>query len=125
MIDLPHTIGFSATDEFPRRLFIYRTSSSSNDRFKQCSMARFAGPSHNGTAVTCARIHKTPTSHADVSTTPLRDIGPPQLRPRVEDTIGPPARRSIIAARLGESMQSRRWRSGLVRPPDPARGCVD
>ena len=85
-------------------------------------MARFAGPSHNGTAVTCARIHKTPTSHADVSTTPLRDIGPPQLRPRVEDTIGPSARRSIIAARLGESMQSRRWRSGSVRPSDPARG---
>ena len=29
-----------------------------------------------------------------------------------------------VAARLGESVKSRRWRSGLVRPSDPARGAL-
>jgi hypothetical protein len=36
-----------------------------------------------------------------------------------------PAVRVCDAARLGESVQSRRWRSGFVRPSDPARGCRD
>ena len=36
-----------------------------------------------------------------------------------------PAVRVWDAARLRELVQSRRWRSGLVRPSDPARGCLD
>ncbi len=75
--------------------------------------------------MTCARV-QTPTSHVDISTCPLRDIGPPRLRSRAVDTNCPTARRCVCdAARLGESVQSRRWRSELVRPSDPARGCRD
>ena len=59
-----------------------------------------------------------------------------QLRSEISDRHGSatgrghdwshgPAVRVCDAARLGESVQSGRWRSGLVRPPDPARGCVD
>ncbi len=51
--------------------------------------ARCQLPDGNGTAVTCAR-DQTPTSHADVSTShdsQLEDVGPPQLRSRVKDTI--------------------------------------
>jgi hypothetical protein len=36
-----------------------------------------------------------------------------------------PAVRVWDAARLSESVQSRGWRSGLVQPSDPARGCRD
>jgi hypothetical protein len=36
-----------------------------------------------------------------------------------------PAVRVRDAARLGEPVQSRRWRSGSAQPSDPARGCRD
>jgi hypothetical protein len=45
----------------------------------RCSVDRYSSQTHNGTAGTCA-WDQTPTSHADISTFPLRNIGPSRLR---------------------------------------------
>ncbi len=77
-----------------------------------------ASHSHNGTNHDLSS-GTNPTRHVDIRTCPLQDIGPPRLRSRAVDTNCPTARGD--AAQLGESVQSRRWRSGLVRPSDPGQ----
>jgi hypothetical protein len=68
--------------------------------------------SHNGTAVTCAR-DQTPTVHTNVSISLIRDVGPPRLRSRVEDTIGPPALRCACGM-LPDSESHCRVADGVV-----------
>ncbi len=115
----------TVTDTPPSLFQVIYPSRSSDDRFRTVHRPNDGcASSHNGSFVTCARV-QTPTSHVDISTCPLRDIGPPRLRSRAVDTNRPTAQPCAGGARLGEPVRSRRWRSGLVRPSDPARGCRD
>jgi hypothetical protein len=73
-------------------------------------------PTYPGTP----QLHWLPTS---LSPDPTRSLRPSPV-PRVWPDSGA-AVHVRNAARLGESVQCRRWRSGLAGPSDPACGCLD
>jgi hypothetical protein len=85
-----------------------------------------SGQSSSTVAPWPAHRSKPPHSHDDACTSSLWDIGPPRLLSRVRHKwSSDPAELTWDTVRLWESVWSRRWRSGLVLPPDPARGCLD
>jgi hypothetical protein len=83
--------------------------------------------SHSQNGTTCARV-QTHTSHVDISTCPLRDIGPPRLPSRAVDTYCPTALRCEYGMRLDSesrcrvvdvsvAVQSGQWVPRLARRP--------
>ena len=125
MTRTPHTLlGYGDCRGFPESVYILLVLCQRHQFKMATKVDRYRSPIINRGAVTCAHEH-TPHVTISISTSLLRDVGPPRLRPdRGQDLSHGPAVHARDAAQLGESVSSSRWRSGLVRPSGPARGAL-